>query len=123
MQKILLVEDDVSLSEMYKQLLEAEGYEVLVARDKITAFNTVLKEEIGFVLLDFMLAEDTNGMDLLEDIQSSKKANLVPIVLLTNNVNEEEKQKAMALGAKGYLAKAKQKPEDIVNLVKTHLTS
>jgi CheY-like chemotaxis protein len=68
-----------------------------------------------------MLAENTNGMSFLEDLQSSKKGNLIPTVFLTNNVNEEEKEKAIALGAKDYLPKAKQKPSDIIDLVKRHV--
>lgn len=120
MGKVLIVEDDVNLQKMYTTLLFSEGYEVVTARDKESALAAMKDEDISFVLLDYMLAEDTNGMEFLEELKASDEQNEVPIVMLTNNITNEGREKALALGVKEYLPKAKQSPAVIVEIVKKY---
>lgn len=121
MAKILLVDDDVNLSNLYKELLTRDGHEVLAARDSNTAFTIATSEDIQFILLDYMLAADTTGMQFLEKLQGSDRKGKFPIVMLTNVVEDAEREKALQLGVNEYLSKAQLKPSEIVELIKKYL--
>jgi DNA-binding response OmpR family regulator len=105
--KVLIVEDNMDLANLYKQFLYSAGYDAL-------------KGDIDFILLDVMLAENTSGLDLLRDLSEDEKGRHIPVAMLTNVVKEEEKKLALGLGAKEYLVKAAQKPEEVVRIVKKY---
>lgn len=121
MKRILLVEDDVKLSELYKEFLIAEGFEVLTATDKDDGLKLALEEHVSFILLDVMLAEDSSGIDLLKDLRADERGKDIPVVMLTNVAKDNEKDLALQLGAKDYLIKAAQKPEAVVEVVKKYI--
>jgi DNA-binding response OmpR family regulator len=120
MKKILLVEDDLDLSNLYKEFLSASGFEVLTAGDKEGGLKMTLQSDVDFILLDVMLAGDTSGLDLLKDLRKDEKGKDIPVVVLTNVAKNEEKEKALKLGAKEYLVKAASKPQEVVKVAKKY---
>ncbi len=121
MRKILLVEDDILLSNLYKEFLSSEGFEVLTARDKNEGLNLALQEDISLILLDVILASKTSGLDLLKELREDEKGKEIPVIVLTNVAKDKEKNLALKLGAKDYLVKAAQNPEVVVTKIKKYL--
>ena len=120
MKHILLVEDNLDLSNLYEEMLTSAGYWVHTARDNAGASDAVKKNDIAFILLDIMLATNDNGLDFLEKLNQTDEGKAIPVVVLTNVGKDEEKDRAMKLGAKEYIVKAEKDPEDIVDIVKKY---
>lgn len=118
MKKVLLVEDDLNLQNLYTEYLTSEGFDVLTARDKDEGLKLALEKDVSFILLDVMLASNTNGLDLLDELRSTEKGQTIPVVILTNVAKDEEKDRALKLGAKEYLVKASSSPKEVVKIVK-----
>ncbi len=117
---ILIVEDDPVLQKMYSEKFLFEGFKILNAKDGEEALKTALSQDPDVILLDIMLPK-MSGTDFLEKFRSDPKGKTIPVVALTNLTEEEEKQKALKLGVKGYLVKAMQTPEEVVQKIKQSL--
>ncbi len=120
---ILLVEDDVMLSEMYQEKLEMEGYKVTLAEDGDSAVRKI-KLMPDLVLLDIMMPR-MNGFDVLKNVKSDVRTKDIPVVVLTNIGSEStdsDKDLAMSLGAEDYLVKSYHTPDEVVDKVKEILT-
>ena len=101
-QKILIVEDNVVLSQLQKEWLERAGYEVVTAMNEPIARKLIRREVFGLVLSDVRLPEG-NGIALLEWLN---KENLrVPFVVMTDYASFPDAVRAIKLGAKDYLPK------------------
>jgi len=116
---VLIVEDDLTLSKMYQQKFEIEGYRVLTAFNGETGLRMALEENVGIIILDIMLPR-MDGIDFLEQLRQSKLAANIPVIALTNLAKEDQKKKAETLGVKEYLVKAMQTPEKVVEVVKKY---
>ena len=121
MKKVLLVEDDPLLSNLYKTFLTTGGFEVLTARDKEIGLNLALQENPDFILLDVMLASHSSGLDLLKELREDDRGKNIPVIMLTNVAEDEERDLALKLGVKEYLLKAAQEPEEVVEKVKKYI--
>ncbi|MBN1168915.1 response regulator [Candidatus Woesebacteria bacterium] len=121
MGKILLVEDDPTLSKLYETLLSSEGFEIVKAREIQSALDLLSQEEISLALLDVMLVEHNSGIDLLQKMKSNENTKDIPVIILTNVAKDEERNRALELGAKEYLVKAAQKPSEVVGIVKKYI--
>ena len=121
---ILIVEDDPVLLKMYSEKFTFEGFSVLNARDGEEALRVATTQKANIILLDIMLPR-MSGTDLLEKLKSDSKDEVheIPVVVLTNLAEEEERQRALKLGIKEYLVKAMQTPEQVVATIKKHLKS
>ena len=121
---ILIVEDDPVLLKMYTEKFMFEGFGVLNAKDGEEAQKIIISQPPDIVLLDIMLPR-MSGTDLLEKLKSDSKDEVheIPVVVLTNLAEEEERQRALKLGIKEYLVKAMQTPEQVVATIKKHLKS
>lgn len=117
---LLLVEDDLTLSQMYQRKFELEGFKVLHAPNGEAGIRLALEENVGLILLDIGLPR-VSGIDFLETLRQSKKGKDIPIIALTNFAEDERKEKALDLGVKEYLVKAMQTPEDVVEIVKKYI--
>ncbi len=115
MKKILLVEDDPFLIEIYTTKLKEEGYEVETAEDGDTALRKIKEIPLELVLLDIVLP-NFNGWEILRKINSDKKD--VKVVILSNLGEKEEVEKGMKLGATKYLVKAHYTPSEVIKEVK-----
>ena len=117
MAKILLVEDDPFLSEMYLAKFLSLGYNIDVAHDGVEALKKIRRIKPQLILLDICLPLKS-GFEVLEEIKSRKDTKNISVVLLTNLGREEDRIKAMKLGAVDYLIKAQFTPQEVVDRVK-----
>lgn len=117
MAKLLLVEDDLNLQEIYGARLEAEGYEVAVASDGESALATAVKEKPDVVVLDIMMPK-ISGFDVLDILRQTPEVKETKVILLTALSQESDKQRGKELGANKYLVKSQITLEDVVNAVK-----
>lgn len=118
--RILLIEDDPMLSRLYEEKFAIDGFKIFVANDGETGLEIALNEEIDLVLLDMGLPR-TSGLNVLEKLRSTKKGVDLPVIILTNVVNLDDRKRAERLGAIEYLVKAMQTPEQVVVKVQEHL--
>jgi len=98
---VLVVEDEPRVSRYLRSSLQASGYEVLVAADGVKALELVQGNRPDLILLDLRLPR-MHGLEVLENI---RKQHEMPIIILTANDTEEDKVKALMLGADDYLTK------------------
>lgn len=117
---VLVVEDDPALAALYDEKFQKEGFKTLIARDGAAGLNMAITKNPDFILLDVMLPK-MNGLEMLEKLIASPIGHGIPVIVLSNLTEKEEKERAIKLGAKDYLSKAMQSPEEIVNKVKKYL--
>lgn len=120
--KILLVEDDGFLREIIYKKLTKEGFNVTEAEDGEKALVEVNENKYDLVLLDIILP-NINGFEVLEKVRSSdnKDVKEVPIIMLSNLGQETDIEKAMELGASGYLVKAHFTTDEIIEKIRKQL--
>ena len=99
--KILLVEDDVEISEMLKNFLVTENFEVVTAYDGESACEKFFADEYSIVLLDLMIPK-ISGMEVMKTIRASST---VPIMILSAKDTDSDKTLGLGLGADDYIAK------------------
>lgn len=117
---ILLVEDDQVLTNMYTKKLESEGYQVLNSVDGEGAFEVFLKENIDLVITDIMLPR-VSGTEFLEKLRKTSKGKDLPVIVWSNLALEEEKNRALELGANEYIIKGSLTLDQIAQTVKKYL--
>lgn len=118
--KILLVEDEIDLVDLYTEILTEEGYEVTSAYDGEDGLFKINTGKWDLLLLDIMLPEK-DGMAVLEDIQKTDGAKKGPIIMLTNLNSEDLIARASKLGADDYIIKSEVTLTDITDKVKKYL--
>jgi DNA-binding response OmpR family regulator len=114
--KLLLVDDDVTLSEMYSERLKASGFEVTVAHDGEAGLAEA-KNGYDLVLLDIMMPK-MNGLDVLKAIKADSKVKDTPVLMLTALIQDLDKSKGITAGAVDYFVKSEVMPGDLVKRVK-----
>lgn len=112
MAKIMLVEDDNSLREIYQARLAAEGYEVVTAKDGEEALATALKERPDLIIADIMMPK-VSGFDMLDILRSTPETKNTKIMMMTALSQAEDKARAEKLGADRYLVKSQVTLEDV----------
>ncbi len=120
--RILLVEDETYIQDLYRYSLTGAGYEVTTAVDGIQAFEIAKQmmsasQVIDLILLDIMLPK-LNGIEVLKSLKSEPSTKAVPVVLISNLGAEDVIRQAFGLGATGYLLKANMTPFQIIDQVK-----
>lgn len=118
--KILLVEDEQSISYIYKLQLNHAGYDTETIYRGNDVLNILLAKQFDLVLLDIMLPE-VNGIELLKAIKGNEKTKNIPVIMLTNLDQDEIMQQAFKYGAQGYWIKANYSPDQIVQEVNKFL--
>jgi DNA-binding response OmpR family regulator len=117
MKKILLVEDDPFLIEIYKTKLTEAGFKVSVAIDGQEGIKKTEEENPDLVLLDIVLP-NVDGWEYLRKISKHEKFKNLKIVVLSNLGQKSEVEKGMDLGAAKYIIKAHYTPSEVVEEVK-----
>lgn len=120
--KVLIVEDDLFLSDLYKMEFEKYGFLVTQAFDGADALAKVSLEKPAIIILDLILPE-FSGLEVLEKIKGDQTLGKTPIVVLSNLRDEEVIKKALALGADGYIIKATLTPKQVVEEAKKYLNN
>ena len=119
MKKILIIEDEIVLAEMYKEKLEKEGFEVFLTSEIEEGIEIAKKERPDLILLDILLPRE-NGVSFLEKIKKEEIKD-IPIVAFSNYDDPATKKRAFELGVKEYLIKANYTPGEIVEKIKNYL--
>ena len=103
-QRVLVVDDEVSITELLATVLRYEGFDVETAITGVEALRRVASFRPDVVLLDVQLP-DANGFDILNRIRSSGKMKNLPVLMLSGLGALEDIMKGLKLGANGYLTK------------------
>lgn len=116
MTKILLVEDDKSLREIYGVRLLAEGYDIVSAGDGEEALAMAIKERPQLILSDVMMPK-ISGFDMLDILRSTTETKDVKVIIMTALSSEDQRKRGEQLGADRYLVKSQVGIEDVVRAV------
>jgi len=117
MRKILLVEDDPFIMDIYRTKFEEEGMEIDIVKDGEEALKKIKEEPFDLLLLDIVLPK-VSGWEVLEKIRENPPKKALKIVVLSNLGQKREVEKALNLGAAKYLIKAHYTPLEVVEEVK-----
>jgi two-component system chemotaxis sensor kinase CheA len=103
--KVLVVDDQFTVRELQRSILEAAGYRVATAREGRDAWaQLVTDQEIGLVLTDIDMPE-MDGIELLESIRRDPRRAALPVVVLTSKSREADRQRGAEAGADAYIVK------------------
>ncbi len=116
MPKIMLVEDDKSLREIYSIRLVAEGYNIVSANDGEEGLQMAVNEKPDLIISDVMMPK-ISGFDMLDILRSTPETANIKIIMMTALSSEEQRQRGENLGADRYLVKSQVGIEDVVNTV------
>ncbi len=116
MTKILLVEDDKSLREIYGVRLLAEGYDIVSAGDGEEALAMAIKERPNLIVSDVMMPK-ISGFDMLDILRSTTETRGIKVIMMTALSSEEQRRRGEALGTDRYLVKSQVGIEDVVRTV------
>lgn len=116
MSKIMVVEDDASLREIYGIRIAAEGYEVVSAGDGEEALAVAVREKPDLILADVMMPK-ISGFDMLDILRSTPETANIKVVMMTALSGDEQRQRGERLGADKYLVKSQVGIEDMVNTI------
>jgi len=119
--KILLVEDDKMLSDMYVTKFSKEGMKIMKADDGAKGLEMAKKEKPDMILLDIIMPK-LDGFAVLKELKKDPTMGNTHILLLTNLGQSEDVEKGQQLGADDYFIKANHTPAEIVEKVKYLLT-
>lgn len=122
MAKILLIEDDEFIRDIYKRTLDSEGIATDAFEKGSEGLAALHKQNYDLILLDIMLP-DTNGLEILKIIKADGSKKDIPVVFLSNLGQESVIEEGHRLGAKGYLIKSTLNPDQVVKEVKNFLAS
>jgi DNA-binding response OmpR family regulator len=117
---ILLVDDDLTLREMYAERLKAEGFAVEMAKDGEEALQKATDLHPNLVLLDVMMPK-MNGLDVLKQLKAQAETSDIPIIVLTALIQDREKMESITRGADDYIVKSETMPGDVISKIKTVL--
>jgi DNA-binding response OmpR family regulator len=115
MKKVLVVDDEFSIREYYKEFLNDNGYEVILASNGEEGLKAFKSDKPDLVLLDISMP-DINGMDILKEMKKTNET--IPVFLLT--AYEQYKRNFASLYAEEYLVKNK-RPEFILKKIKEYM--
>ncbi len=116
--KILVAEDEKPMARALKLKLTHEGYEVVVAHDGETALKEISSGKFDLIMCDLVMPK-VDGFEVLKKLKEGKSK--IPIVILSNLSQEDDRDKALDLGASNFFIKSNTPIADIVAYVKSQL--
>ena len=114
--KLLIVEDEQDIRELYSEILREEGYEVIEAWDGQVGLKEALSGKFDLILLDIMLPK-IDGLHILKEIKKKPELSKIPIILLTNLGADAVIKEAFTLGAEAYVIKSEYTPDQVITEV------
>lgn len=118
--RILLVEDDDALANVYKSRLELEGFEVTVVSNGEDALAKTQEYKPDLILLDAMMPKIT-GFDVLDILRNTPETKDIKVIMLTALSQASDKARANKLGVDDYLVKSQVVIGDVVERIRYHL--
>lgn len=116
MSKVMIVEDDASLREIYSIRLTADGYEVVSAGDGEEALAVAVREKPDLILSDVMMPK-ISGFDMLDILRATPETAGIKVIMMTALSSDDQRARGERLGANRYLVKSQVGIEDVVNAV------
>lgn len=120
MHKILVVDDDEYIRDIYEEILQDADFSVDTAVDGKDGYDKITDGNYDLILLDIMMPK-MDGVEVLRELSENSKANAAKVVLLTNLAHDPVMKEALSLGAVAYLIKADMTPDQLVEKVKSFL--
>ena len=120
MKKILLIEDEKILAEMYREKFSQAGFEVFLALEAKEGIKLAKKERPDLIVLDILLPRE-NGIVFLNWLRKDQEIASIPVVAFSNYDDPATKREAAKLGVKEYLIKTSYTPQEIVEKIKNYL--
>jgi CheY-like chemotaxis protein len=120
--RVLFIEDDPAVAEMYKLKLELDGYRVEVAGDGEIALQMARASLPDLIFLDIRLPK-VGGLDVLEALRADPQTSNVPVVILSSNSERELVERGARLGVLDHLIKSKTTPAQLADGVERWLPS
>lgn len=117
--KVLLVEDEKNIILGVRTCLDAVGYKVDVVEDGQAAIDYITREKPDLVLLDLLLPK-VDGFEVLNVVKKQELSKNIPVIVLTAKAEEEDRQRAMSLGADSYMTKPF-RPQELWDRIKQYL--
>ncbi|MFZ2188312.1 MAG: response regulator [Candidatus Moraniibacteriota bacterium] len=116
--KIMIIEDDYFVMDIYHTKLTQSGFDVISANNGIDALKKLQEEKQipDLILLDIIMPY-LGGLEVLERIKNDDKLKNIPVILLTNLSQKAEIDKGMGLGAKDYLIKSHFTPSEVLEKI------
>jgi len=114
--KVLIIEDDSYILDMYKIKFEASNFEVIAASDGMAGLKILEKKRPDVILLDVIMPK-MDGFSVLKAIKDKSKLKKIPVILLTNLGQRENIEKGFELGAASYIIKAHFTPSEVVKKI------
>lgn len=111
--KILVVDDDMTLRELYEERMKREGYVIISASDGEEAIKKTEEEKPDLILLDIMMPK-INGIDVMKMLRGKEETSNIPIILFTALIQEVGKLKEMMKAFDAYLVKSEVMPKDVI---------
>lgn len=118
--KILLVEDDEALAEVYKSRLEIEGFQTQWVENGELALTAAMTFKPDLILLDAMMPK-ISGFDVLDILRNTPETNNIHVIMLTALSQPKDKERAESLGVDDYLVKSQVVIGDVIERVRFHL--
>jgi len=120
MKKILIIEDEKILREMYAQKFSQAGFEVVLATGAEDGLELAKKEKPDLILLDILLPKE-NGIFFLKKLRRDPWISQSEVVAFSNFDDPETREEAEGLGIRSYLIKTDFTPKEIVEKIKEYL--
>lgn len=114
--KVMVVEDDAALREIYSIRITAEGYEVVSAGDGEEALAVAVREKPDLILSDVMMPK-ISGFDMLDILRSTPETANIKVVMMTALSSDDSRSRGERLGADRYLVKSQVGIEDVINTI------
>jgi len=114
---ILLVDDDLTLREMYDERLKAEGFDIIQASNGEEAMRKARESKPSIILLDIMMPK-VNGFDVLKDLKADPDLKDIPVIVLTALIQDVDRVQGKKLGAADYIVKSETMPGEVITKIK-----
>jgi len=114
--RVLLVDDDAILLEMYKERLEFAGYNVITAKNGEEALAKATETLPHVILLDIMMPK-VNGFDVLNILRNTPETKNIPVIILTALTQDTHKKKGLEEGANDYVVKSETMPKEVLKKI------
>lgn len=115
--KILIVEDDPFISEVYTLKLESKGYKVDAAEDGQAGLDMIKNNTYDIILLDILMPK-LDGFKVLERLKMVPEFNKIPVIVLTNLSQKKDIKRGLELGADDFIIKTKFTPTEVIEKIK-----
>jgi len=118
--KIMIVEDDVFVMDIYQTKLAQEGFEIIPAMNGVEAMKKLQVSVPDLMLLDIVMPY-MDGLEVLKKVKADDRLKNIPVILLTNLSQKDDIDKGLGLGANDYLIKSHFTPSEVLKKIKEYI--